>query len=201
MITTFVFDLGGVLIDWNPRYLYRKLFQDPAKMEAFLATVTQSDWNAQLDAGYPFKKGVADLVAKFPDQAEMIAAYHTRWSEMLGGAIEGTAQILKGLKPNYRLLALSNWSAETFPYARERFEFLNDFEAILVSGEEKLIKPDPKFYQLLETRHRVNPRESVFIDDVEKNIDAALKLGFNAIKFENPDQLRKDLTKLGISLA
>lgn len=200
MINTVVFDLGGVLIDWNPRYLYRKLFNDPAKMELFLTTVVDSEWNATLDAGRSFETGVEDLIRKFPDQAEMIAAYHTRWSEMLGGAIDGTVEILKALKPNYRLLALSNWSAETFPYARKRYEFLKDFESILVSGEEKMIKPDPKFYQLLETRHRVNPREAVFIDDVQKNIDAAIALGFNTICFSSPAQLREDLTKLNVVL-
>lgn len=200
MITTVVFDLGGVLVDWNPRYLYRKLFSDPAKMETFLATVTDHDWNSKMDAGYPFEKGVEDLIKKFPDQAELIAAYHTRWSEMLGGAIEGTVEILKALKGRYRLLALSNWSAETFPYARKRYEFLKDFEAILLSGDAKLIKPDPKFYQLLEARYQVNPRESVFIDDVQKNIDTAKTLGFSAIHFESPVQLRAALTHLGIQV-
>jgi len=199
MIKTVVFDLGGVLIDWNPRYLYRKLFNDHAAMEQFLTTVVDSTWNSTLDAGHPFEKGVEELSARHPQHAEMIAAYHTRWSEMLGGPIEGTVQILKELKGHYRLLALSNWSAETFPYARKRYEFLKDFEAILVSGEEKMIKPDPKFYQLLETRHRVNPGDSVFIDDVQKNIDAAIALGFNALRFQSPEQLRSDLKDLGLS--
>jgi 2-haloacid dehalogenase len=117
---------------------------------------------------------------------------------MLGDAIDGTVEILKSLKGRYRLLGLSNWSGETFPVAQARFEFLKDFEAILVSGHEKLIKPDPKFYQLLETRHRVVPAEAVFIDDVQKNIDAAARLGFRTIRFENPEQLRLDLSKMGI---
>jgi 2-haloacid dehalogenase len=201
VITTIVFDLGGVLVDWNPRYLYRKLFNDPEKMETFLKTVAGPDWNSKMDAGYPFEKGVRDLVAKFPDHAEMIAVYHTRWSEMLGGEIQGSVEILKQLKGRYRLLALSNWSAETFPYARKRFEFLKDFESILISGEEQLIKPDPKFYQLLETRHLVTAKDAVFIDDVQKNIDAAVSLGFQTIRFESPTQLRNDLTALGISFS
>ena len=200
MITTVVFDLGGVLIDWNPRYLYKKLFKDPVKMEAFLTNVVGHDWNATFDAGRPFEEGVRDLVKQHPEQAEMIAAYHTRWAEMLGDAIDGTVTILKELKPNYRLLALSNWSAETFPFARKRFEFLKDFETILVSGEEKLIKPDPKFYQLLETRHQVNPKDAVFIDDVQKNIDAAKALGYNAILFKDPAQLRAELRAFNLKV-
>ena len=201
-LTTVVFDLGGVLIDWNPRYLYKKLINDPVKMESFLLNVVGHDWNATFDAGRPFQEGVTELSRQHPEHADLISAYHTRWSEMLGDSIQGTVDILRELANDkrYRLLALSNWSAETFPYALKRFDFLKLFETILVSGEEKMIKPDPKFYQLLETRHRVNLNESVFVDDVRKNIDAADALGFKTIRFENAEQLRHDLAKLGIKL-
>lgn len=200
MITTVVFDLGGVLVDWNPRYLYGKLIDDSAKVEAFLTNVTTGEWNAQMDEGKPFAQAVAELIKLHPDEAELISAYHTRWPEMLGGAIEGTVEILKQLKGHYRLLALSNWSAETFPYAQKKYEFLKDFEAILVSGQERLMKPDAKFYQLLETRYAVEPQQAVFIDDVQKNIDAARTLGFNVIRFESPAQLARDLAKLSVTV-
>lgn len=200
LIDTVVFDLGGVLIDWNPRYIYRDLFNDESKMEHFLKEIVSHDWNAKLDEGVSFSDNVAELTAKHPDHADMIKVYQTHWHKMLKDAIPGTVEILKELKGHYRLLGLSNWSAETFPVARARFEFLKDFETILVSGEEKLIKPDPKFYQLLQTRHQVNPVRAVFIDDVEKNIHAASALGFQTILFKNPDQLRQDLIAKGVSL-
>jgi 2-haloacid dehalogenase len=201
-LTTVVFDLGGVLIDWNPRYLYKKLMNDSVKMESFLKNVVRHDWNATFDAGRPFKDGISELILEFPDHEELISAYHARWQEMLGDQIQGTVDILRQLASDkrYRLLALSNWSAETFHHALERYDFLKQFEAILVSGQEKMMKPDPKFYQLLETRHHVKFIDSVFIDDVQKNIDAATSLGFKTIRFENPEQLRRDFTKLGIKL-
>lgn len=201
-LTTVVFDLGGVLIDWNPRYLYKKLISDPAKMESFLTTVVGHDWNASFDAGRPFKEGVEQLARDYPEHADLIAAYHSRWPEMLGESIDGTVEILEQLarEKRYRLLALSNWSAETFHHALDRFDFLKLFETILVSGREKLIKPDAKFYQLLKTRHGVDFKEAVFIDDVQKNIDAAKALGFKTVRFEAPSQLRQELTSLGVRL-
>lgn len=201
-INAIVFDLGGVLIDWNPRYLYRKLIGDESAMEDFLKEVVSHEWNASFDAGRSFAEGVNELSIRYPEYKDLIAAYHLRWPEMLGGAIHGTVEILRSLarEKRYRLLGLSNWSAETFHFARQRFDFLELFETILVSGEEKLIKPDPKFYRLLNERLGVELAKSVFIDDVQKNIDAASGLGMKAIRFENPDRLRADLTELGVSI-
>ncbi|MES2854400.1 MAG: HAD family phosphatase [Bdellovibrionota bacterium] len=200
MIDTIVFDLGGVLVDWNPRYLYRKLFAHhgetaDAKMEYFLANICTQTWNEQHDAGQLIAKGTAELIAKHPEHEEMIKAFYGRWPEMLGGSIAGTVKILERIRDSkkYRLLALSNWSAETFPLATQRFEFLKIFETVLLSGKEKLIKPDPRFFALLESRLHVKPENALFIDDVEKNIAAAKNLGFDAIRFESPEQLERDL--------
>ena len=199
---TIVFDLGGVLIDWNPRYLFSKLISDPQKMEQFLTHVVSHDWNARFDEGQPFADGVKALSAQHPEHKDLIGAYHLRWKEMLGQSIDGTVEILRGLanKKRYRLLALSNWSAETFHFARERFDFLNLFETILVSGEEKMIKPYAPFYQLLENRLNANLSGCVFIDDFQKNIDAARELGMRTVLFKSPEQLRVDLQKLNVEL-
>lgn len=195
-----VFDLGGVLIDWNPRHLYRKLIQDENEMEHFLTHVCHSAWNECQDAGRTFAEGIAELVAKHPEREDLIRAYFDRWPEMIAGAIEGTVEILKTLheRKTHRLFALSNWSSETFPHARSRFEFFECFEEILLSGNEKLIKPDPRFFRLLSERHGVDPRKSIFIDDVDKNVNAAKDLGFEAIRFTDPNSLLARLRELSV---
>jgi len=195
-----VFDLGGVLVDWNPRYLYRKLIQDEKEVEYFLTHICHSSWNECQDAGRPFAEGIAELVSKHPEYENLIRAYFDRWPEMIAGAIEGTVQILRTLHERraHRLFALSNWSSETFPYARSRFEFFEYFDGILLSGREKLIKPDPRFFRLLTERHGVEPRNSIFIDDVEKNVRAARDLGFEAIQFTDPDSLLARLRELSV---
>lgn len=201
-IDQIVFDLGGVLIDWNPRYLYRKLFADPKEMEWFLTEVCHGHWNEQQDAGRSFEKAIQEVVAVHPRYEEMIRAYFHRWGEMISGPIQGTVEILESLhrKGEHRLFALTNWSAETFPYARKNFPFLGLFEGIVVSGVEKLIKPDPKFFGLLTERHGVVPERSLFIDDVQKNIDAASRLGFNSIRFTGPEDLRARLSEHGVKI-
>jgi 2-haloacid dehalogenase len=199
-IETVVFDLGGVLVDWNPRYLYRKLINDESQIEDFLARVCHGQWNEQQDAGRPFAEAIAERSASFPEHAPLIKAYFERWPEMLAGAIEGTVKVLEELHASgrYRLFALSNWSAETFPHAWRRFEFLKLFNQILLSGEEKLIKPDPRFFALLESRHGVRPEQSVFIDDVEKNILAARAIGYQTVRFTDAESLRHSLMSLGV---
>jgi 2-haloacid dehalogenase len=157
-----VFDLGGVLIDWDPRLLYRTMFDgDEAAMETFLATVCTPEWNARQDAGRPFVEGVARLVEEFPSERERIVAFHERWPETLGEQISGTVALLEELHERaVPLYALSNWSAETFPIARARFPFLGLFEGIVISGEELVSKPDPRLYQVLFDRHRLDPPSS-----------------------------------------
>lgn len=199
-LTTVIFDLGGVLIDWNPRYLYQKLIPDEQEMTSFLNTVTTSDWNEEQDAGRSLAEGTALLIAQHPEYKDLIEPFYGRWHEMLGGAIAGTVEILRELhtEGRYRLYALTNWSAETFPVAQEQFEFLQWFEGIVVSGTEKMRKPTAEFYHLLLTRYGVEPSQAVFIDDNLRNIHAAQAIGLHTIHFESAEQLREELTALGV---
>jgi 2-haloacid dehalogenase len=165
MITTIIFDLGGVLIDWNPDYLYRKIFKDETEMRNFLSKVCTPDWNEEQDAGRTLHEATETLVREYPSHEEQIRAFYNRWEEMLGGAIDGTVEIFKELKNSnkYKIYALTNWSAETFPIAVQRFDFLNWFDGIVVSGTEKMRKPFPQFYHILLDRYNVNPREAVLL--------------------------------------
>ena len=200
-IDAVVFDLGGVLIDWNPRYLYRKLFDDEAAMEGFLAEVCSPEWNERQDAGRLWSEAVAELTSRHPDQASMIVAYHQRWPEMLGSDIAETVELLKELKEQgLRLYAVTNWSHETFPVARSRFAFLDWFEGIVVSGEERLIKPDPAIFHRLLTRYDIAPQRAVYIDDSPRNVAAAARVGLHTLRFVNGRQLRQDLIALGLRI-
>ena len=190
-----VFDLGGVLIDWDPRYLYRKLLADEAAVEEFLATVCTPEWNAELDRGRPFAEGVAELGERHPEHAAAIAAYHERWPEMLAGDLPGSVAVLADLRAGgVPLYALTNWSAETFAITRGRFEWLDWFDGLLVSGEERMTKPDPAFFRLLLDRFGLDPGATVFVDDSEANVAAARELGIDAVRFTGPDQLRRELS-------
>jgi haloacid dehalogenase superfamily, subfamily IA, variant 3 with third motif having DD or ED len=195
-----VFDLGGVLIDWNPRYLYRTLFDgDDAAMERFLSDVCSPAWNVQQDAGRPWREAVETLARLHPDQRELIAAYDERWPEMLGGSIQGTVEILAELRAAGRRLAvLSNWSAEKFPIARARFDFLDWFEAVVISGDVGVGKPDARIYRHLLARSGFDPRSTAFVDDSAANVAAAAELGMTALVFRDPATLRADLTRLGL---
>ena len=189
-----VFDLGGVVIDWDPRHLYRKLLADEAAVEEFLATVCTPEWNAELDRGRPFAEGVAELVERHPEHAAAIAAYHERWPEMLAGDVPGTVEVLADLRAaGVPLYALTNWAAETFAITRGRFEFLEWFDGLLVSGEERVTKPDPAIFQLLLDRFGLDPTATVFVDDSEANVAAARRLGFDAIGFTGHEELRREL--------
>ncbi|MCL6437144.1 MAG: HAD family phosphatase [Rubrobacteraceae bacterium] len=194
-----VFDLGGVLVDWDPRYLYRKLFSDEEEMERFLSEVCSPRWNRQLDLGRPFEEAVAELRARHPRYAREIEAYHSRWGEMLGGPIAGSVELLGRLRGRgVPLYALTNWSSETFAIARKRYGFLGWFEEIVVSGEEKVAKPDHEIYRRLVERCRLDPRSTLFVDDVEENVAAARSLGFYGVVFRDPEMLAEELARLGI---
>ncbi len=195
-----VFDLGGVLIDWNPRYLYRKLFPgDEAGMERFLTEVCTPAWNVRQDAGRSWAEATALLRAEHPGQAELIDAYHLRWPEMLGGPIEGSVDILRELKgAGTALYALTNWSHETFPVAIETYDFLACFDGIVVSGRERLIKPDPGLFRILLDRYGLRAGELVFIDDNARNAEAAAAIGMHAIHFVGAEALRAELARLGL---
>ena len=195
-----VFDLGGVLIDWDPRHLYRKLFAgDDEAMEHFLATVCTHEWHRHHDAGRSFAEGARLLKAAHPDQAELIDAFGARADEMIAGPIPGAVEILEELHDRgRRLYALSNWPAESFPLARRRFAFLDRFDGILVSGEVGVIKPDPRIFQTLVERFGLAAAEAIFIDDVEANVAAARRLGFHGVRFTGAEALRAELAALGL---
>ena len=197
--TAVVFDLGGVLIDWDPRYLYRQLFDDPDEMESFLAEVATVEWNAHQDAGRPWAEGIELLVVDHPECRELIEAFHQRWPEMLAGEIPGVVDVLAELRAaGVRLVALSNWSAETFPIAREQFDFLSWFEGIVISGEVGVNKPDQRIFEYVVERFGIAPAAALFIDDSSANVDAATALGFHAIQFTDPTTLRVELVRFGL---
>jgi len=199
-VTAVVFDLGGVLIDWDPRYLYRSLFAgDEAAMELFLATVCTAEWNRAQDAGRPWADAVETLAAAHPDQRDLIRAYWERWPETLGDAIGPTVELLSALREaRVPLFALSNWSAETFPTARPRYPFLEWFDGIVISGEVGATKPDPRAYEALLARHDLDPATLAFVDDVPANVVAARQLGMRGILFTDAGALRADLADLGL---
>ena len=201
-IDTVVFDLGNVLIEWNPRILFRKIFgADEAAMEHFLAKVCNTEWNEQQDCGRPWKDGIAIAAEQYPEHEPHIRAYYERWEEMIPGAIDETVEILAQLHTlNVRLLALTNFSAETFPIAQRRFPFLNWFEGIVVSGQERLVKPDPAIFKLLIERYQLRPASTVFIDDSLRNVEASVAQGLHGIHFQGAAALRRQLTALGIAL-
>jgi len=201
-ITAVAFDIGGVLLDWNPRHLYRKFFgADEAAMERFLAEVCTQEWNTRFDAGRPFAEGVAEAIAAHPDLAEPITAYQLRWQEMVGGAFEGTVAILRELRRSgVRTYALSNWSAETFPETRARFPFLDEMDGVLISGDVKLGKPDPAIFRAFLSRFSLTAESTVYIDDLQPNVAVATELGMIALRFVDAAQLRSDLRRLGLPL-
>jgi len=200
-IKTVVFDIGGVLIDWNPRHLYRKIFSSGEEMERFLSEVCTYEWNVQQDGGKLFSEATAELSARFPSYSDKIALYYGRWEEMLGGELTDTVNLFNELKSaGMPLYALTNWSHEAFPVAYERYGFMKQFDGIVVSGYEKLLKPDHAIYRVLMDRYNVNPAESVYIDDNKANAEAAAELGFHSIHFQSADHLRYELRSLGLEV-
>lgn len=199
-IDTIIFDLGGVLIDWNPRYLYQKIFKTEEEITWFLENICTSEWNDKQDAGRSFADATAELVAQYPDWEQPIRAWYDRWEETIGGSIQDTVAILKHFKDtaSHRLYALTNWSAESYPIAQQKFEFLGWFEGVVVSGTEKTRKPFAEFYHILFNRYQVNLANALFIDDNAKNIEGAKEVGLNVIHFQSPQQLKAELTDRGL---
>jgi 2-haloacid dehalogenase len=197
---TIIFDLGGVLIDWNPEYVYRKRIPDEARRRFFFENICTHDWNVEQDAGRSIADATDLLVGQWPDWEAEIRAFYGQWEEMLGGPIEETVEILRTLKSQgkVRLLALTNWSAETFPVALARYDFLHWFEGIVVSGAEKTRKPFEDIYTLLLQRYAVEAEGSVFIDDNQKNVEAARALGMGGIQFESATKLCEELRKIDV---
>ena len=198
-IKAIIFDFGGVLVDWSPHNLYRHYFDQPHEIDCFLKEINFAEWNAQQDKGHPFAQAVAEHSTKFPQYAQLIHAYHERWEDSIVGPIEGTTRILKKLKQKgYPLYGLSNWSAETFPLIRNKYKFFDLFDYILISGEVKMIKPEPGIFDLLLNRINLEAWACLFIDDSEANIKVAARLGFNTIRFQSPTQLAVELMQRNI---
>jgi len=204
MITTILFDLGKVLIGWNPIIPYLKAFDgDREKAQWFLDNICTMDWNEEQDAGRTLAEATRVKIAEYPEYEDLIKLYYGEWETMLTGAIEGTVEVFRELKESqkYSIYAITNWSAETFPVALERYEFLQWFEGISISGELKMRKPFPEIYQYTLEKYNITPSEAVFIDDNLKNVEAARALGIHAIHFHNPEQLRVSLLVLGVKVS
>jgi len=199
-INTLVFDLGGVLVDWNPEYLYNKIIPDEKERRWFLSTICTSDWNEQQDEGRSLQEGTEHLVQRYPEHEAAIRAYYGRWKEMLGGPIHETVEIFRELKfhTSLKLYALTNWSAETFPVALELYDFLHWFDGRLVSGEEKIRKPFPEIYRLLIDRFGIDPTKAIYVDDNIRNVLPARELGFHGIHFRTPELFKEELKGLGV---
>lgn len=194
-----VFDLGLVLIEWDPRHLYRTVFSDPTEMEWFLANVCHHEWNLENDRGRSFDDGVAEATARHPKYAKEIALYRDRWMEMVPGAIAGSVAILEALHAKGApLYAITNWNSDTFRATRGRFGFLNLFRDIVVSGDARLIKPDPAIYHILAKRSGIALTDSIFIDDSLKNVKGAEAVGMRGHHFTSPESLRAELQGLGV---
>ena len=198
MIRHIVFDFGGVLVDWNPEYLFKDVFRDKQELDHFLDNVCTPDWNEEQDAGRPLSEAIRTLQERHPKYRNEIRLYYDEWTTMLGGPIEHNVALLKPLKSNYRLFGLTNWSAETFPIAYGLYPFFKEFEGIVISGEERLAKPDERIYQVLLERYKVVADECLFIDDNLRNIRAASALGFHTVHLNNDARLKTELEQLGI---
>jgi 2-haloacid dehalogenase len=197
-IKAIIFDFGNVLLEWNPRNVYQRFFpDDPEGLEHFLKEVNFADWNLEQDKGRPFTEGVAILSRQFPHHAHLIQAYHDHWVESVGGSIAGTVRLLKQLKQaGYSLYGLSNWSAETFPYARRKYDFFDLLDDIVISGEVGYVKPEPEIYQIMLEKIGRPAHECLFIDDSLTNISRAQEMGIQTIHFQSAEQLEADLEGL-----
>ena len=197
MIKNIIFDFGGVLLDWNPRYLYKSYFNNDEEMEHFLADICNGEWNVKQDAGRPFAEAVKELQAKFPEYVEAIQMYDDDWEKMLKCELPESIDLLKELKSmGYGIYGLTNWSAEKIGYAFANYSFFSLFDGIVVSGVEKVVKPDRKIYEILLERYSLKPGECVFIDDNQDNVDMAKVLGINAIRFDNIGNVKEHLETL-----
>ena len=199
MIRNIVFDFGGVLVDWNPEYLFRGIFRDRAEMDHFLENVCNSTWNEQQDAGRPLSEAIRVLQARHPEYHDEIRMYYEQWATMLGGPIERNVALLERLRTRFRLFGLSNWSAETFPIALEMYPFFELFEGIVISGREKLKKPDHRIYRVLLERYGLEASECLFVDDSQANVDVARELGFQVIHLADGTDLEGELRLRGMA--
>lgn len=199
-VDNIVFDFGGVLFDWNPRYLYRKIFDDEKQIDYFLTVVCPPEWNIQMDAGKPFAQACEERKKLFPLYAAEIDAYNARWIEMFGEPLYETHEIVKKAAEKYNVYGLTNWSAEKFPDFKKRYGVFDYMKGIVVSGQEKCVKPDAEIYRRLTDRYELNPEKTLFIDDNQINVDGAKACGWRGVLFENPASLRRRLSELGVTV-
>jgi len=197
-IDTIIFDFGGVLIDWNPRYMYRDEFEESSAMEQFLSEVCTDDWNLQQDKGRSLAEGTRILQERFPEHAAKIRLYYDQWEKMVKGDIPQNVALLQKLKEKYKLYGLTNWSAETFPIVFKRYSFFQLFDGIVVSGQENLIKPDKKIFELMLEHYHLEAENALFIDDNINNINAAKELGFSTIHVQEKTDLQMELSAWGL---
>lgn len=191
-----IFDFGGVLIDWNPHYLYDPYFGDPAKAEWFLQNICTMDWNIQMDGGKPFAQGIAELSAVYPEWSREIELYYSGWPKMVAGPVPGMLELLGELKQQgYRLFGLSNWSRETYPYIEHSYPVLDLLEGKVVSGYEGLFKPQPAIFELLLSRFSLKAEDCIFIDDNAANVAGAEAVGISGMLFRSADDLREKLAQ------
>jgi 2-haloacid dehalogenase len=201
-LTTVVFDLGNVLLDWNPRRLFARLIDDQAELDHFLTEICSSSWHYRQDCGRSIHDATAELQALHPEYAELIGAFYSRWPEMTAGALPATVDVLRELRDaGVRLIALTNWPAGVFDPARERFGFFDWFDGIVVSGEEKLAKPDPAIFTRLLERYEVDPAAAAYIDDTERHVETARSLGMTGFVFTDAVTLRRDLAVAGLPVS
>jgi 2-haloacid dehalogenase len=199
VLATVVFDLGNVLLDWDPRRLYRELIDDPAELEEFLTTICSRAWHDRQDRGRSTVEATTELQAEHPEYAELIGAYYSRWPDMTAGALPATVDILRELRDaGVRLIGLTNWPAETFAPARDRFEFFSWFEGIVVSGEEGVAKPDEAIFALLLDRYGVDPSTAAYVDDTAVHVKTARRLGMTGFVFSDAVTLRRDFAGVGL---
>ena len=199
MIDTVVFDVGGVLLDWDPERIYEELIPDATERQRFLAEIVTSEWNRRQDGGRTFAEGVAELAERHPEHAELIAAYHHNWVRSLGPEISGTVALLRELKAaRMPVYGLTNFSAETWPSALQAFPVLGELEGVVVSGMERTLKPEARIYRLLTDRFGLEPQTVFFTDDTPANVEGALAAGWQAVRFTDAEQLRRDMREHGL---
>jgi 2-haloacid dehalogenase len=197
-IKNIIFDFGGVLIDWNPKYLYENVFTDKSEMEFFLRNICSPEWNLKQDAGFSLSEATKELQIQYPKYSNEIEMFYKEWAKMLGREISENTSLIKLLKEKYELFGLTNWSAETFPVAYNKYPFFKELEGIVVSGKEKMVKPDKRIYELLLNRYNLKANESLFIDDNLNNIITAKEIGFFTIHIDDTISLKEQLIEIGL---
>jgi 2-haloacid dehalogenase len=200
--TTIVFDFGGVLIDWNPYYLYRKVLKNDEEIKAFLDEIDFKHWNPKFDRGYSFEKGVEEKCVEFPHREDLIRRFNSHWLDAMGDLLTGTVEIVRGLKAaGYQVYGLSNWSVEKYNLVKDRFEFLSWLDGYLLSGQVQQVKPEPEIFHTFLSRFNLEAANCLFVDDVAENIQTAQRIGFQTIQFQTSAQLADELISRGIVIS